>query len=368
MKIGILTYHFANNYGAALQAYSIYNSIKSMGHEVEFIDYQSEKQKSNNSVYLSCKKPINILKNIARIPSAGKRKIKNKKFDEFRKKTIKICNRKISDADTLITYAENNYDALVVGSDQIWNPKAPDFEAVYFRVSKAKIPVYAYAGSLGFSNEYHLADYKQDLLKFSAISVREDASVKILKNLDKNINSVGVLDPTLIVDKEIFEKYAGKKNNEDYILCYYLGRKNIYKFKKCIESLSKKLGYKVYYINTNAGLAACGKGVLNDCGPEDFLSLIKNAKLVCTNSFHAVAISIRFKVPFYTFENTLSIDTRKRDILKRLDIEDRIINDFDISKVTSYGFRDDIDLEKRLEPYKKISLDYLNNIKGKEQG
>lgn len=300
-----------------------------------------------------------MIKNIVRLPHYSARKKRISKFVDFREKYLNISKKRFSNATEAINYADCVYDMLIVGSDQIWNPFAPDFDEIYYSASYSKLPTYAYAVSLGTAKASDIKQYREEMLSFSNISVRENASVPILKEVDTQINAKGVLDPTLLPSNDCFKDIAIPPDAEkDYILCYYLGRKNAVDFKKAATELANRFGFDIYFINANYGLTSYGSGMISDCGPEEFLGYIQNARFVCTNSFHAVALSIRFGVPFFTFENPDLKDTRKTDLLKRLDIKDRIITNYDISGVTAYEMGEN-DFEDRLEAYREESISFL---------
>lgn len=363
MRIGIITYHFANNYGAVLQAYCLQKVLEKNGIEIEFIDYQSKLQTSNNSIFLENDSIKNEIKNFVRLPYYKSRKERILKFIDFKKKYLNITKEKFVEQEEVIKFVEQHYDALIVGSDQIWNPLAPDFDEIYFKISQAKIPVYAYAASLGTANENEISRFKNDILNFLEVSVREETSIDILRRVSPKICAKGVLDPTLLVKAEIIKKIAKKpaETEKDYIVCYYLGRNKSIKFRKTINKLAKQFGIKAYYINANYGIAAYGKNVISNCGPEEFLGYLMNAKFVCTNSFHAIALSIQFSVPFFCFEKANSKDTRKIDLLRRLKIEERVVYDFEISNIKEYKMPY-IDYEEKIQEYRKESLDFLKCI------
>lgn len=361
MRIGVLTYHFANNYGAALQTYCLQAVLQEKGIETEIIDYQSSLQKSNNAVFLNSSSVVNIMKNIIRFPHYYARKERINKFNDFRKK-LNITSEIFHEIDDVIEFAKNRYDAIVVGSDQVWNPAAPDFDDIYFRISKINIPVYAYAVSLGKAKKAELSKFRDDIVRFSDISVREDVSVDILRKVDNQIIAKGVLDPTLLLEKRMIENvvYQPVRPKENYIACYYLGRKDALKFKKAVKQLAGKFNLDVYYINANYGIASYGKNVISNYGPKEFLGFLKNARLVCTNSFHATALSIRFNIPFLSFENSVK-DTRKVDLLRRLGIVNRLVENFDISNIETYELPQ-IDFEERLDVYRNVSLDFFDAL------
>lgn len=362
MRIGILTYHFANNYGAALQAYCMQSILREQGVETEFIDFRSKLQISNNSLFSSPTSLGNCIKNIIRMPHYSSRKHRIDTFIEFRKERLTLTVQSFSDVKEVLEFAESKYDALVVGSDQIWNPSAPDFDEIYFNISASKIPVYAYAVSLGTAKAIELAKYKSQITKFSDISVREVASINILSELDSGICAKGVLDPTLLPNISMLEKLVEppRCKGEAYVACYYLGRQGSTKFKKAVKALADKFGYNIYFINANYGLTSYGHGVISDCGPDEFLGFLKYARFVCTNSFHATALSIRFNVPFFDFENSRTKDTRKIDLLNRLDIPDRIVWDYNVSQINDYRMHE-MDLEEKLASLRINSMNFIQN-------
>lgn len=361
MKIGILTYHFANNYGAVLQAYSIQHVLQSMGHNVEIINFCSKKQKNNNSLFEKNNSFNSCIKNIIRLPHYFGRKRRINSFNEFRKKFFNLSKCYCS-AEEAIAFSEKNYDIIVVGSDQVWNPKLVDFNNIYYMISNIHIPVYTYGVSLGNATEDILTKYEHFILKFKKISVREEESIKILKKINSNINAVEVIDPTLLLNRDFFKKIAIKpKNKNDYIICYFLGRKNTIKLKKAVNFIADRFNLDVYYINANYGITSYGRNVINDCSPQEFLGYLKNAKLVCTNSFHAVALSIQFKIPFYTFETDIK-DTRKRNLLKKMNLLDRIIEHFEVSHIYDYDLNANIEIDKSLEYYRITSIEFLQNM------
>lgn len=365
MKIGILTYHFANNYGAMLQAFSLQAILKQLGADVEFINFQSISQMSNNSILGKVKTIKDFSRNLIRIPHYAKIKIRISKFDTFRISHIKESKLFSVQTETF-EYINSHYDAVIVGSDQVWNPYTFDFDSIYFEVSKVKIPTYVYAASLGTAKEKEIYKYKDYLPLFSAISVREKSSTLILKNIVPTLSVENVLDPTFLPDASIFRKItATTPKNKKYVLCYYLGRKDALRFRNVAKKLAKQFGFEIYFINANYGLTSFLPNLINDCGIEEFLGYLYNAEFICTNSFHAVALSIQLKIPFFSFEKTESSDNRKKDLLKELNLENRIIQDFDITHITDYKLREinDFTLKKLKEKSMSFLLKIFSEIK-----
>ena len=362
MKIGILTYHFANNYGAMLQAFSLQTVLKELNIDTEFIDYQTRIQKSNNSIFSQIKTPKDAIKNIMRIFHYGEIKNRIKSFNEFRNNYLKKSDKTFSTPTEVLEYIDSHFDAIIVGSDQVWNPKTFDFDGIYFTIVESKIPIYVYAASLGTATEKEIRQYKNYLPLFSAISVREKSSETILKKINPYLKIKTVLDPTLLIEatklKELAQYKKSKKSK--YILCYYLGREDSFFFRLTVKKLAKKLGLKTYFINVNSGLTSFLPDLINDCSVEEFLGYIQNADLVCTNSFHAVAISIKLHIPFYSFEKSESNDSRKIDLLNELGLQDRIIYDFDISNIGNHKI--EYTSDSKIQKLQNESASFLKEI------
>lgn len=186
------------------------------------------------------------------------------------------------------------------------------------------------------------------------MSTREEKAKKILEECTHKTVDV-VLDPTLFVDSDFYDtllkgykcEYLAVK--EKYMLAVFYGRKNLSKFRKSAEKLAQKFSLPLKIINVNFGAAAYASNLINDAGPLDFLSLIKNAECVCTNSFHNMAFALIYDRPFYVFEDN-ALDVRKVGILKTLKLQDRIVYGDDISSITKL----DCDFKEN-----KLILDHL---------
>ena len=229
MRIGILTFHCAHNYGAVLQCYALQETLKGMGHNVEIIDYRPE--------YLI--KPYDVI-NFKRISSPTilgqlkkclletvvlpKRLKRHKAFSRFINHKLNLSERVVEDKIPI------KYDVYVMGSDQIWNPKiTKGFDAVYFgdfTYAKENRKYIAYAASMAVIelDEPSKCYLSNALSNFNAISVRERQLVPLLQPLLKNKIDV-VLDPTLLVNPEIWENIARSSHIKGkYVLVYQIRR------------------------------------------------------------------------------------------------------------------------------------------------
>lgn len=230
---------------------------------------------------------------------------------------------------------EASADVYFSGSDQVWNTgwNKGVIPPLYLSFVPDDKPKYAYASSFGKSKleEDELEEIKKYLSRYNRISVREDSGLKILKEQLNIDNAIRILDPTLIENADFWRKYAPKnKIKGDYILIYNLNRSK--EFDEYAKKLSEKTGYKLYRFCTRIDqMVRNGKSLIV---PEifDFISLVDNAKIVLTDSFHATAFSINMNTePICIYPNEYS--TRISDFLKLVDCTDRHAkdyNDFDV--------------------------------------
>lgn len=329
MKIGILTFHCADNYGAVLQAYALQEHLNNLGHEVRIIDYRPQYLIKPFRVFswhrISSKSILDFIKGTLHefvlVPRRLKRHLAFRKFTRHRLKLSKtnVSPNKIPE----------DFDIYIVGSDQIWNIRNLSngkFDDVYFckfDFPKQNKRYVAYAASMQICElTAPVKQYLQNSLKnFDAISVRE-VNVKNLLNSISTLDIEQVLDPTLLVQSIFWDKLA--KNpfpNKDYILVYQVSNvKNTIDF---ADKIAKSM---------NAELIVIGAWVNNDMreyqtlSPEKFIGAIKNAKLVITTSFHGTAFSIIFKKDFYTIRFNNKMDNRSESLLHNLSLDDRIIS------------------------------------------
>lgn len=348
-KIGIITFINTINFGASLQAYSLYKTIKRMGYDVKLISYNNsfiENKEKNTERKISMK---SIIKKVV-MSKGTKRKIR--KFADFEKSNIEFSDNYYEDN---IKRSNEEFDTFVTGSDQVWNLKITNSDWNYFLsfVNKDKTKI-SYAASFG-NNVIEKKDYKsikKNLKDFSGISVREESGQKFLeKNCE--IKSKVVLDPTFLINKEEWEKLSDFKPNIDkYILVYFPHNKDkVFKFAK---KLSKEKKLPIVYLSISPKIIFNVKTVY-DASPEEFVGWIKNAEYIVTGSFHGTAFSINLEKQFY-YEPS-GDGSRIDNLVKMTDTYDRsidLIKDFDIK----------IDYEKSkkiLENKKKESLDFLKN-------
>lgn len=333
MKIGILTYQYAMNYGALLQAYGLKTYLSSLNHEVEILNYDTSflYNKQRPIKYRIISTVWNIVKNVL-----GARK-KRKEFDIFRKDYLKLNDLILNSAHQLREYLKcKEFDAFIVGSDQVWNPEINGDDKTYFLDFADNQIKISYAASFGVSSldDKTISSVIDCLQSFSAISVREKTAQKLLTQLDKKVEVV--LDPVFLPERQVWDMLSGRNQVVDgkYLLCYVMpGDRHLEKRIEEIASEYKKVtGNKIIFLGRKEYKKFKPDGTdLVSAGPCEFVNLFKYADQIITNSFHGTAFSIIYNKPFYSLVNTQisgkkQLGSRVIDLLKELNIEERILD------------------------------------------
>lgn len=300
MKIGILTYQRAENYGALLQAYALMTYLKSLGHDVSFVDYwptyHSEYFKIfswSNFVSRPIKSKLLIL---IRFLLMGSKLYRRKKvMQKFMHGHLKISKKPV--------YTNRNgkterFDVVVYGSDQIWrkqNLGGVGFDEWYYgsdHVCADKKVVYA--GSMGKleASPEDMTFVKAQMQNFCSIAVREKDLHDYLQKLD--VSSEIVIDPVFLLTKEQWHQLAvAPKSTSNYILFYNL--LNTPESSSFAKALSKETGLPILEITKKTAFMQKGSKLIDNASIEEFLGLIEHADYVVSNSFHGVAFSLVFE-------------------------------------------------------------------------
>ena len=337
-KVGIITLNGYFNFGNRLQNYALTKILESYDLNVYTIWKKSYKDIIRDGI----KSKLFFVKKYNRY----------RKFYKFSKKNMKeliINDKNIS-----------NIDYFVVGSDQVWNYKLIDKDKTWFQAPTGKITI-SYAASLGTNSFPEDFGYKlkEQLKYYDAISVRENRGKELLQPLLPNKKIEVIIDPTLLVDTNIWKKIAKHPKNkvpEKYIFIYFLGNISNEYFKK-IKDFSIKNGCSIINILDP-------KSEFYDVGPEEFLYLIKNSYLVCTDSFHASVFSFKFDIPFVIFKRSgegISNDlySRLENLLNLFKMENREYNGIEISKENLN--HDYTKAYEVLEKEREKSMNFLKN-------
>lgn len=358
MKIGILTYHACLNYGACLQAYALQRTIMKNELDCKIIDYQSYKLIDINHPFSKVPKhPKELIKNITRFPYYHQLKKRENLFIDFINNDLFLSKRCANDDD--VVQECEKYDCIVCGSDQIWNlDSSIRYETpLYYMNFEKKQRRITYATSFGsWVEKFPLRE--RELMpwikQFDALSMREESGVNMLKS--RGVNCEWVLDPTLLLSKDEYDEIACSRIiDEPYILLFsWDGAKEAVDIAK---KVAQQLGYIIYNIVPPPRAMFCGIDRKLDIGPKQFLSLIKYAEFVVTNSFHGTVFSIIYQKPFISAIKR-NADSRRTSLMKQFELEDHLMNpnNLDLKIINKTDF---VKVEENMRPLKEYSLDYL---------
>jgi len=364
LNVKTITCHDVYNFGASLQAYALMKHIEDLGHHVEIINYKPDYlsynlwaigEKWNKNFFLK------FLYYLYVIPKRLGMKKRRLHFDEFTSNYLKLTSNSYS---TFSQLKENppSADVYFAGSDQIWNPLLPNGKDRSFYldfVPKGKLRA-SYAASFAVNeiSEELQSFVKQMLLKLDFISIRETTGVELAKSLGFKQSKL-VLDPVYLLSKESWAQLSLKLDIKSKFIFVY-DQENNSLLKDAAIYLSKKYNYKIVAIEALYPLRYAHMRI-KDAGPREFLGLIENCEICLTNSFHCVSFSILFNKSFYLFKRThLNVNSRMIDLLKYLDLEDRIIESFDNQWIVK-----DIDYESvktKIDTLKASSYSFIDKV------
>lgn len=334
MKVANITLHAIDNYGSVLQTLATERIFEQLGCEVLTIDYVRETAQMN-SVWKILK-----ARNLSFVQK-GKSLIsylffrdneRSRILNNFRKEYLHLTDKRfLSDNELKDGYPEA--DIYCTGSDQTWNVVCQGGvpRPFFLDFAPAGTKKIAFAASFGIETipEIFQSEVKELLSHYDAISVREQTGVDILHKL--GFDATLVLDPTLAVDPLFWHEFASPRlYNEDYILAYQLGR-NL-SFTKYMKDLADYHNLKLIHVRTRQDTKINNGECLTAPSPQDFLSLIKYAKYVITDSFHCTAYSIMFNRNFVNIMPA-RFTSRIEDILKITGLTDRILHNYNDFKL-----------------------------------
>lgn len=365
MRIKTITCHNVYNYGASLQAFALSSFLRKCGNEVEVIDYMPSYIRRNLSLWAIGKKwDRNLFFRIAFycyvVPIRLLQKRTRKKFHIYNSRYLKLTKR-YNSFEELVTDPPVA-DVYFCGSDQIWNPQIENGldPAFYLDFAPATSIKASYAASFSVSNldNKYKGFIKNELQKMDFISVREKTGVAIINDLGIDKTAINVLDPVFLIEPEQWKSmtYIPKYNN--YILVY--DQENSKAIKEIALYMSNKMNKKVIafkdlYPRHYADIQ------IRYADPIDFISLIANADLVITNSFHCSAFSILFEKDFFVIPRThQKVNSRMSDLLQRLNITGHMFSNIESVKDTAPI--DYTKVKKLLERPKNISKEYIQEV------
>ena len=308
-KIATLTFHWATNYGAVLQAFALQRFLQKNGYETEIINYVPRRVKA-----------------IQRMQWIASRKFlefrKERCIAAFRKRNLMV-SEKLYPNNKSLYQCSNQYDAIICGSDQIWNTSFTSYAegkttlSYFLNFAGAHTKRIAYAVSFGTDKvpEDYIQAVKSEVEEFSAVSVRERTGLEIAKQI--GTEAILVSDPTILLEKEEYERLIEKTDLKYGPVFSYIIHDN--------QSVAAE--------NSNYVKARYQDEDQSCCpifGMEEWLGRIRSAEMVVTNSFHGVMLSIIFNRPFIAVLIPGSgMNDRIRTVLERVGLSERCVETFD---------------------------------------
>lgn len=357
MNIGVISLPLHNNFGGILQAYALQKVLRDLGHNAVLID---------ESRYVSLgpwyrKYPIYLKRGIekylmqkdivvrADVEQNRVPKTISKNTDRFITKQIKRTY-----THNFTNLEEKRFDAIIVGSDQIWRPQYffSKIENAYLDFAKEwDIKRIAYAASFG-TEEWEYSDKQTSncaalLKKFNAVSVRESSAVKLCEE-KFGVKTQHVLDPTLLLDKEDYIKlFESTKTprSEGNLFCYILDKGK--EISSIIDEISKDKVLSPFYVNSRYEEPNAPLEERIQQPVEKWLRAFHDAEFIITDSFHACVFSIIFNKPFIVYGNKERGFARFESLLNMFGLEDRLVSSLNETKTVLK---------------KQIDWDRVNNI------
>lgn len=332
MKIGLITIYHVPNYGSVLQTYATQEVLKSFGHDVRVIRYNY----FNKRLYAEQRRRPSWREKLYPLKAILMPHSKTAILERFRKSKLAFT-RAYNSIDSMYSYNWDDFDAFVVGSDQVWNTKYLCGDPCYLL---SFVPDYKKRFSLSSSFSTKQVDtkyetlFKSELNKFSAISVRERNAVFIInEQLGVNKPVKVTLDPTLLLSKKQWLTMLPNNNKgkrKPYILYYmwtyaFEPRPYIY---DVVRHFKSKMNCDVIALEGIRDSTDC-KDVKfinadNSTIPE-FLDLFANAELVITSSFHGTAFALNFGIPLISIVPDDEGDDRQTTLLKECGATNSIV-------------------------------------------
>lgn len=361
-SIALMTWHHAENYGTAFQAFALKELIEQLGHEVTVINYLRD---SNNPAKLISLKAYvkDYIKSEISSKERKEFRFLNEVFDPYYRANFVYTVRCSSRQD--LERLNDEFDGFVCGGDQIWGPRWFDSH-FYLDFVENHLRTISYAPSLGVINlkEFNCSEEIRKLTsRISNISVREQSGCDEIQALTGRNDIVNVVDPALAIGAEFWERLIEREeykiDSEPYMFIFFLMNNNEYIENAIQEAKKKGLKPLVMHCTQSSDTKFAN---IEAPSPIALLKVIRNAAFVSTDSFHILVFSILFRVQFlvynkYTDNAMSSQNFRLIELMDKLGIVDHIYKE-GVQKVDAIDYKP---VHDRLIKYQTISIDYLKN-------
>lgn len=366
MKVILTTVFSAFNYGSSLQALAGKRIIEKTGYECELVKLKSLIKGRDvrigklmsilfRSIFLNKNNSLKTYNN-----SYNKTLVEGTECKFFNFTDTYLKPQEVTYGE-LKRMAEESI-ACFSGSDQIWNSSTLYVDPLYYLRFAPQYKRVALSPSFGrdFIADYNKEKMRKWIIDYPYLSVREDSGVKLIKELTGR-DAMHLLDPTLIINSVEWKSILCIEDKpNDYILAYFLDEPSDYA-KKCLKKLKEKLDckilaipYKFEYMDYSDSIIAAG--------PKEFVELVANAKVVCTDSFHGTVFAINMHTPFFTYEREYGSANKQSErvlsILRKVDMLDRYQPKNVVEELNNLDFEHS---EEILNAERKKAYDYVNN-------
>lgn len=381
MKVALAINYDYHDYGGMLQAFATQRFLTKNGIDSDVINFDKLKGDINKRkwrYFLSNIFDLSIVKEKSKLIEKKFKQKSNEKlksgmaerdaaFDEFCKNHFKV-SRAFKSWEDMAKASRNEYDAVVVGSDQLWLPSniMADYYTLNWVPQDVKKIAYATSFGIGSIPAKYSKIYSHYLKRINYLSARETSGQNIIKKLaGRDVQLVN--DPALLLDADGWNEVISNRPliKEKYVFCYFMG--NNPEQRDFVRRLANEKGLKVVallhldqYISSDENYVDMAPWHVS---PADFVNLVKNAECVCTDSFHGTVFSIIYSRPFFTFKRfnkkaSLSTNTRITSLLTRLGLMDRLVLDMDSKQAFDIDWKK---IQSGVSQFRKASSEYLLN-------
>lgn len=329
-RVGIVTIHMMNNFGAVLQSYALNSYLNSVGFDTETIDFRTPNVEKGYRFFAPFRRPMDLVRNFNSLFFLNEIKKRKKRMLDFVGNNIKL-SKNVYYSNAELASSELDYDYYICGSDQIWNTYCDNYDdAFLLAFARGKGIRLSYAASLGMPTVHPdlIPKFREELSDFSALSVRENNAIDVISSISGK-QTIQVVDPVFLLSREQWQNVMkdDKKPSKPYIL-FYSVHGGSSEMRRYVKALSKQYHLPVLVVYKNLREWLYHNIKRYDAGPAEFVSLIAGAEYVFTNSFHGCALSIVFKKNFQVFvDGTPSQGTSSRiySLMDTLGLANRIV-------------------------------------------
>lgn len=354
-KIGIITFHNADNYGAILQAYATQKFLENNGYEAKIINFYHNNSSKQRPFY---RKLISFFKSFLKANTRNAM-IKHLKCNRFRNRYLKQTIKYFGDESIFLS--PPIMDVYISGSDQILNFDLTRNSVAFYLSFVQKGKRISYGSSFGKSqlNSLEIDAVHKYLSKFDALSFREKEGYLLASKYISQCKETIVVDPVFLIGFDGWNdlvKMHKMKIEEKYIFVY--GIENNELFNNIVAKIHEEYKLPIFAAYSSSFVAPSFVKNVSNSNPQKFLSILKNAYLVVTNSFHGTAFSILFKKRFICVD-PLVRRSRIVEILEKIDCSNKLICNFVQSLVFDEHIIDGKKAYAKMEKYIDFSREYL---------